>query len=93
MVQSWSLCAEFISSVLLLCSLRPGAVSGPRWFTVASAADLTGEPPLLSPDQMSILHSDHSYERQRGEGAEWKQGIARWGEVREERKKEKGRER
>ncbi|KAI4802756.1 hypothetical protein KUCAC02_006332, partial [Chaenocephalus aceratus] len=54
----------------------PEAVSGPRWFTIASAADLTREPPLLSPDQMSILHSDHSYERQRGEGAEWKQGIA-----------------
>lgn len=36
------MCAEFIYSVLLLCSLRPEAVSGPRWFTIARAADLTG---------------------------------------------------
>ncbi len=53
----------------------------PDGFTIASTADLTGSFSLCLWNQTSILHSDHSYDRQRErerETAEWKQGIKRW---------------
>lgn len=75
---------------------------GPRWFTIACIADLTGGFSLLSLDQTSILHSDHRYnrgrretERERGDGrVETRdQEVVEKESWRGKGKKERGRER
>lgn len=93
MVQSWSLCAEFIYSVLLLCSLRPEAVSGPRWFTIASAADLTGSFSLCLRIRLpycSLITAVTERERRQSgnKGARGGGGKKSWGE-KEERKRQR----
>lgn len=59
MVQWRSLCAQLVSSVVLLCSLRPEAALGPRWFTAAGPFVPGSEPPPHSHIRLCDQKREH----------------------------------
>lgn len=74
-----------------MCSLRPEAVAGPRWFTIAKAADLTGSASLclrIRPSYCTLITAMAERGGIKGSRGSEEKNIGGGGE---ERKKERGR--